>query len=194
MTDRITEKKLKNKRFQKTEAAIITAFFLTKDKLSLERLLRLAKISRSTLYRHHKNIHEIAPDYEKYILRKCKNTLSYFMWIKKTYLKILFQRILVFLSANQLIMNFLLEYGSNNLIERIVAILKPKLLTAGKITDGEMFTLYAKEVAGLIEIWCRAGFNKDDILPTVDKIIYLTNTAHDHFAPIVSSTAPPKNK
>ena len=160
------------------------AFFSAKDKLSPERLLRLAKISRSTLYRHHKNIHEIAPDYEKYILRKCKNTMSYLMCTKKSYPKMLFQRILIFMSANQLIVKFLLEYGNSDLVERIVNALKPKILASSKITDGEMFALYTKEVAGIIELWCRSGFDKDAIFPTVDKIIYLTNTAYDHFAPL----------
>ena len=168
------------------------AFFLAKDKLSLERLLRLAKISRSTLYRHHKNIHEIAPDYERYILRKCKNTMSYLMRTKKSSPKILFQRILVFISANQLIMNFLLEYGSSDLIERIVTALKPKLLASSKIPDGEIFTLYAKEVAGIIEIWCRNGFKREAIFLTLDKIMYLTSTAHNHFAPLAHFDHPTK--
>lgn len=160
------------------------AFFSTREILSLERLLRFAKISRSTLYRHHKNLSEIAPDYEKYILKKCQNTMRRLMIIKKSRLRTLYQRILIFLSANQLIMKFLLEYGEPDLVERIVTAIKPKILATGKVKDGEMFTLYAKEISGLIESWCRSGFEKEDLIPTLDKIMYLTETAFTRLSPL----------
>lgn len=186
MTDRITDEKLKNKRFKKTEEAIIMAFFLAKDKLSLKRLLQLAKISRSTLYRHHKNLTEIVPDYEKYILKKCKNYMKPLIKKDESRLKTLYQRILIFMVANRFIIEFLLKNGSQNIIERIVKALKPMILASGKVTDGEMFKIYTKEVAAIIEEWCRLGFKKDDILPTTYKIMYLTDQAYIRLSPLKS--------
>ena len=57
---KITEQKLKNKRYRATEKAIILAFSLMADRLSLRELIRAARISRTTLYRHHGNITQIA--------------------------------------------------------------------------------------------------------------------------------------
>ena len=191
--DRITEKKLKNKRFKKTEEAIIIVLLSARELLSPERLIRLAHISRSTLYRHHKNVSAIAPNYEKYILRRCKNTMRRFMRIKNSRLSVLYRQILVFLSSNQLIMKFLFRYGDRSLTERIVIIIKPKILVTGKVKDGEMFTLYCKEVAGLIECWCQNGFNKTEIPATIDKITYLTNTAYLRLSPLSHFDSPQKS-
>ena len=162
------------------------AYYLTKDKLSLKRLLKYAKISRSTLYRHHKNLHEIAPDYEKYILKKCKNTMRKLMQSKGSHLKTLYQRILVFMAANQFIMKFLLQYGSPNLMERIVTALKPKIIATNKVADGEMFKIYVKEVSAIIEEWCKNGFKKEAIVPTTNKIMYLTDQAYIRLSPLKS--------
>ncbi|MBR2766517.1 hypothetical protein IKD67_00280 [Candidatus Saccharibacteria bacterium] len=184
MTDRITDEKLKNKRFKKTEEAIIMAFFLNKDKLNLKRLLYLAKISRSTLYRHHRNINEIAPDYEKYILKKCKNYMKPFMKKDEFNLKTLYQRILVFMVANRFIVNYLLKYNSHDFIERIIKALRPIIVASDKVDDGEMFKIYTKEVAAIIEEWCRLGFKKEDILPTTNKIMFLTDQAYIRLSPL----------
>lgn len=186
MADRITDKKLKNKRFQKTEEAIIMAFFLAKDKLSLKRLLYLAKISRSTLYRHHKNLTEIAPDYEKYILKKCKSYMKTLVKNNDSKLKTLYQRILVFMVANRSTIRFLLKYGNQNFTEKIVKALKPKILASGKVADGEMFKIYTKEVATIIEEWCKLGFKKDAIVPTTNKIMFLTDQAYIRLSPLNS--------
>ena len=76
MPIRITEKRLKDKRFRDTEEAIVMAFFVLKDKICLKRLIKTAGISRSTLYRHHENINKIVPDYEEYMVSKYKRFIK----------------------------------------------------------------------------------------------------------------------
>ena len=166
------------------------AFFLAKDKLSLKRILYTAKISRSTLYRHHKNLAEIAPDYEKYIIKKCKNYMKPLMKDDDSQLKVLYQRILVFMVTNRLIIRFLLKYSNQNILEKIVRALKPKILASGKVADGEMFKIYSKEVAGIIEGWCKLGFKKDALVPTTNKIMYLTDQAYPRLSPLNSFNKP----
>lgn len=181
--ERITERKLKDKRFRANEEAILVALISAKERLSPIRLARHAGISRATFYRHHKNVHEIVDDYERYILRKCKNTVMRLIK-KNAHVKTVFQRILIFLSANKMIVKFLLENGCPGLIEKIVLALKPKIIATGKVADGEMYNLYAKEVSGLIETWCRDGFNVDEISVTANKIMYLTKTAYMRLSPL----------
>ncbi len=166
------------------------AFFIAKDKLSLNRLLRLAKISRSTLYRHHKNLQEIAPDYEKYILKKCKKAMKPLMIDEELSIAAIYQRILVFMVANRFIMKFLLKYGSQNLFERIVFAIKPKVLATNKVADGEMYKIYAKEVSAIIEEWGRAGFKKTGIIPVTNKISYITDQANIRLSPLNAFNQP----
>ena len=70
--DRITDKKLNNKKFRKSEEATLDAFFLAKDYLSIKRIAQIAHISRSTIYRHHGSVTKITENYEVFILKRYK--------------------------------------------------------------------------------------------------------------------------
>lgn len=190
MVERITEKKLKNKRFKHSEESIVTALLVAKDKLSLSKIIRIAQISRSTLYRHHGNISEIVPNYEKYILRKWKARVNQLSKIKSLSLKFLYECLLSFLASNHQIIKLLLKYNDHIFIEQFIVTLKPKIFAAGKIIDGEVFTLYAKEVSGLIEAWCNTDFDTDAIPTVVAKIMHLTNTAHTRLSPLAQFDPP----
>lgn len=190
MVGKITEKKLKNKRFRNTEETIVKTIISTKDKLSLAQLIHLAHISRSTIHRHHGNITEIVPNYEKYLLRKCKTTLERLMKIKNIHLEYLYERLMIFLLNNQQIVKLIFKHGDSDFIEKIIFILKPKIISTSKISNDEAFTLYNKEIAGLIELWFYTGFDEANIAPTVEKIMYLTNTAHIRLNPLSKFNQP----
>lgn len=185
-TEPITEKKLKNKRFRKTEDSIIGALFLTKDTLSLKRLIKIAGISRSTLYRHHRNIYEIVPNYEKYIIRKTNLTFKRLMKLKKIHLRTLYVRLLVFMVAHQKIILLIAEFGHYNFTEKIIRVLEPKIITVSKITNQEILDIHIKEIVSLIEQWQQEGFSKEEIPAILDKIMYLTSTAHLRLSPLSS--------
>ena len=184
--DKITEKKLKNKRFRASETSIVTALLSAKDKLNLAQLIRIAHISRSTVHRHHGNIINIVPNYEKYLLRKCKATLGRLMKIENIHLEFLYERLMIFLSNNQQIVTLILKSGNSNFAEQLVSILKPKIISTTKLSDGEALTLHCKEIAGLIELWCRSGFDKSDVATIIDKIRYLTDAAYVHLGPLAT--------
>lgn len=190
MTDRITEKKLKNKRFRNTEETIIATLLTAKELLSPSRLIKIAGISRSTLYRHHQNVHKIIPDYERYISRRFKTNYARLMKIGYIRLRFLYEQIFPLLLANQPIIKLILQHDNHNFTEQIIAILKPKILTVARISDGEAFRIYAKEVAALVEAWCNNGFKRTEINPTVDKIMYLTSTAHTRLSPLAQFDHP----
>ena len=182
--DRITEKKLENKRFKKTEEAIIMAFFLIKDYSNTERFIRAAKISRSTLYRHHETVSQIIPDYEKFILKRYQKTIQKLPM--KTDLYSIYRRTLIFIIANKKITQFLYKFGSHSTLEKMVHCLRLRIFASDKITNNEMFRIYAKEVVGIIEQWELEGFKMDEIPSTVGKIMYLTNNARRQLGPITS--------
>ena len=185
MADRITEAKLKNKRFEKTENAILMAFSSAREILSVSRLIKIARVSRSTFYRHHETVYKIIPDYEKYILKKYRNYTYRLIKIKNIRLKALCERTLAFMVVYRGVLQFLHAHGSTNLNESMLLLLKPKIISAGKISHPDIFDIYIKEVATVITKWQQNGFNKDEIPSTVHKIMYLTNTAHERLSPIV---------
>ena len=186
MSSRITDQKLKNQRFRKTEETIIVNYCLLKGNLNVRKLIKTAQISHSTFYRHHCSIHEIVPSYEQYILRKYKNLINKELKNKSARLPHLFRKTMIFLAVHQKIIQFLLDYGDHNIIETILFYLSPKLLATGKITNQAMLEIYLKEISTLIEQWGRGGFNKDEILTVTDKIIYLTDTVHIRLGPVTN--------
>ena len=182
--ERLTEQKLKNKKFQRAETAILTTLASARELLSVSRLIRLAGISRSTLYRHHRTVSEIIPDYENYLLKRYRHIISRLMKNKSTHLGKLYERTLIFMITYQKILCFLLDCGNQNFTETMIRTLQPKLLATGKIPNSTVLDIYVKEVAAVIEQWQRAGFNKNEISSTLDKIAYLTDTARSRLGPI----------
>lgn len=184
MKNRITDKKLRDKRFRKTEEAIILAFIEAKERLSPERIIRIAHISRSTLYRHHHSIQDIAPDYEEYILRKYHSFIKHNCNKKGTNCGFLYHRILVFISVNHILIDFLLRFGNQNIIEQMILELNTTISIYEDFSE-EIFYIYAKEVSGVIEKWGTGGYSRESITPTVRKITYLTDTALHRLKPLL---------
>lgn len=184
---RITDKKLKNKRFRKTEESIILAFSIVKGILDARKIVRIARISRSTLYRHHQTIGQIAPDYEEYILTKYEKTMRRFMRIKGVQLKSLFEKTLLFLIAHRKIIEFLSQYGRGDLIERMLTVLTPSILATGKVLNGEMLYIYLKAASAVVEQWELNGFSRGDVPLVVNKMMYLTEHARSRLGPIIKN-------
>ncbi|MBR2641218.1 TetR/AcrR family transcriptional regulator [Candidatus Saccharibacteria bacterium] len=185
MNDRITDKKLANKRFRKTEEAIIMAFFVTKDKVNINRIIKTAGISRSTLYRHHKSLDSIVPNYERYIIKKYNHVVKCIIKCKNNNLKSIYQRILIFLSCNKIIINFLYTHGDDKIIEKMIMLLKPYIASHYYLSQEKIFNIYAKEVTGLMEEWIKNGYSFNTINNTVDNIVYITKSAYTRLSPII---------
>ena len=182
--DRITDRKLKNKKFRKSEEAILDAFFLVRNYLSTQKITQAAHISRSTLCRHHGSITKVPINYEIYILKRYQKAIR--RLIKKFPIKQLYRRTLIFIIANKKIIQFLHQFGSHNTFENMVYCLKPKIIASRKVSDDEMFKIYAKEVTCVIEDWAQKGYKIDDISVVVGKIMYLTDTVRARLNPITS--------
>lgn len=186
MGERITDQKLKNQRFRKTEETIIINFCLLKGNFSVKKLIKTAKISHSTFYRHHQSVYEIVPSYERYILQKYKKVIKKTLASNTARLPHLFRNTLIFLSVHQKIMKFLLEYGSSDFTEKLLSVLSSKLFSTGRIRNQTMFEIYLKEISVLINQWQKDGFRKDEIAIITDKIMYLTDTARTRLGPVAN--------
>ena len=180
----ITEQKLKNKRFRKTEEKIISALLLSRDDLSMNNFLKTAEVSRSTIYRHHRNFYNISKNYENYLLRKFRRFLKALVKNKITLAKV-YTRILIFLIPNQKIILLILSRGNRKFIETLLSELR--VIVMKKVKNDKIFKIYLKEVSGVIEEWIYDGFNQKKIEEVVNQISYLTETAWSRLGPLASS-------
>lgn len=160
------------------------AFFLLKDKICLKGLVKTAGISRATLYRHHDNLYRIVPDYEEYMVREYKRVAMRSLRFKRISLRVLYEQLLKLMSNNVKVMEFLFEFDSHEFIEKMILVLKPKIISVSKVSNSEMLKIYVKEIAGVVEEWGMAGFESSKIDVTVEKMMFLTNTAYFRLSPI----------
>ncbi len=183
----ITEKRLANKRFKRTEEVILKAFFECGDDAGTVKVAKRAGVARSTIFFHHRTVRNIVTDYEKYILNSYRKMMRKILVKKNTQLKTLFAKMLIFMALNKRIFEMILKRGDKAIVERMINTLKERILTAIKIPASgreKIFKVYRSEVVTLINEWCKKGFDFDEIGTVVGDIIYLTETARTRLFPI----------
>ena len=172
-----------NKKFSKTEKAIFLAYYKFRDFPSAKALARHAKISRSTLYRHHKKPSALPKDYEKYLLKIYARKMRAFL-NKNPPLKTLFFRTLIFIHTHRLIFKALFKSGDKEIIKKMLDKLKPKILKNWNYAGSteKLYKVYQNEVLGLIETWSENDFNIKEIESVLNDILYLNKTTPKHLS------------
>ena len=175
----ITDKRLANKRFKRTEEAILRAFFESDNFISIEEMARRAGVARSTIYVHHRMVREIIPDYERYILRKYQRMVKKVLKNGDCEIYSMMMKVLIFILVNKKVFIVVLKGGSKRAIEQMINGLRGELIKIMRLSPNQekVFAIYRSEVVELIEIWCQEGFNRDKIEEVVNEIVYLTETA-----------------
>lgn len=181
----LTERKMANERFFKTEKAIFIAYCKLRDYPSAKKIAQRAKISRATLYRHHRKVAKIPEDYEKYLLEKYHKTMRGFVK-KEAKIRILYFRALVFMMNNKDIILALFQEGRKEIIKNMADRLKDRVVNEWKIGGdlSKMFSIYKNEIVGVIEDWAEQDFSEKKLNKTLDDIVYLTQTARQRLLPL----------
>ena len=185
MRQKITDRKLKDQRFRKTEKALIEALFSNKKMLSARVIVKRAKISRATLYRHHGSVYEIVPDYEEYILEKYNRLMRGLVRRKGLKVKTIYHQMLIFIMKNRDIFKMVVERGDGELTGRIVRKIEPKLVEVYRLPKNseKILVVYEKEIIGVVEGWMRGDFKEDEMVILGD-IMYLTETMRSRLMPL----------
>ncbi len=172
----LTEKRMRDRRFRRTEKAILYVVFSVRDYSSASIVAKKARISRSTLYRHHKNTRNIISDYEKYMLKKYSRTIE--KWGKNKKLRFYFEQMLFFIVANKKIILFLLKNGRTGIFEGMMTRLELKVVKATRLPKQAktVLVVYRGEVLGLLEEWGKSEFSDKELDKVLENIMYLTNT------------------
>lgn len=182
----ITEKRLKNRRFRKTEDAILRVFFEEDIYVGIKEMAAKAGVARSTFYHHHKTAREIIPDYRRYILRRYSRMISGAIRINGMKTRVIYTKTLIFIMQNQREFEVLLRSGNMDVMKEMIMGVEGWLVKQMRIPNGarKVFAVYASEVTELINEWCRRGFRKDEMNRVLDDIMYLTDTARIRLGPI----------
>ena len=180
-----TNKTKKDKRFWKNERAIQKAFFRAQEVIGAKLLAKRAKVSRATLYRHHKNVYRIMPDIEQETLNVFEQQMSEVKLKKGVKVQWLFYRMLSYIRKNRTKFRVMVQRGDERILEQMVDDLMPKIVQNYHISmeNEEMVRVYQKEITGVIETWILDGFEKSEMSVLRD-IMYLTRTARKHLMTI----------
>lgn len=181
-----SEKRMLNRRFRGTEEAILDALFSAKNFLNMESVVGGAKISRSTFYRHHKTIHSVVSDYERYVLKKYIKILSKIMHKRDVEIKILYRQMLVFMMVNKKVLLFLLKNNNGEVVRKMIRKLEPSVVEECRWPkeSKKMFEIYVNEIFGVVEGWSKENFAEGRIEVVLGDIMYLTETSRKRLLPL----------
>ena len=186
---RLTEKKLRDARFKRTEEAIFEAFFDMRDgaKLNVNELIQRVGVDRTTFYRHHRAVYEIAEDYEQYIMEKYIKSVEMIRKRDGVELKIIYCRMMGFILQNRRVFEVLLGAGSSRVVEKMVWISEPEVVSFLRLSGNSkrVLRVYIGEVVGLIMDWGLEGFKEVEMVGLLDNIMCMTETARKRLLPLV---------
>ena len=188
-TSGLTEKRMSNKRFRKTEQAIFIAYYTLKDYPTARKLAKRAHISRATLYRHHTNPTKIPRNYEEYLLATYSRIIHRLINKDQATLKVLFLRTLIFISINDKVFGFLFLDGHQDIIKKMFRKLKKRVLQEWNMAGNleKLYIVYENEVVGVIEAWHQKDFSKKYLAATLDDILFLTKTSPHRLSRLIDN-------
>ena len=166
-----------NPRFLATEISILQVILQDKKALSFRVIARRAKISRSTLYRHHKGASDILPDLEKYLLHSFDRLMGGLMRQPRTPIATLYLQTLVFILQNRRYFTLLVRLQGASVLETIMRRLARRVAAIYALPDNssKLLHVFVKEATAILEIWVRGGCrtSEDEVL---HDLLYLTRT------------------
>ena len=177
---------MQNRRYRQTEDAILEVLLRSRTMPSTTELTKKAQISRSTLYRHHRAMPGIIPDYERDILVAFRRESKKFSGRKELNLENFYLKILIFILRYKRVFKILFKYSGDRVVETMVMVVEDQIVKGCHLTKSSkrVFKIYSKEVAGIIEDWGENGFAEDEISGILKKITYLTTTMKKRLGPI----------
>ena len=172
----ITEKRLADKRFKRTEEKILRLFFEDEKCLEMKTLAKKVGVTRSTVYRHHRAARNIVLDYENFVLR------LFIRMVKRNSrlpVRLLFLKTLYFVMNKEEIFRILMKYCEERVFYKMIIGIDSQMLKKMKLPRNAylVYVVYASEVARLMYEWGKNGFLESEIEVVLDRIMFLTMTA-----------------
>ena len=181
------ERGMRNKRYRKTEEAILKVFFDENKKgITMQKMARKAKVGRSTMYTHHHAIREILPDYERYILREYWLLMQKKIKKKNLQLRTLYLDTLLFILRNRKIFEMFLELNDRDVMIRMVKKLESRIYNFARLPKNseKIFRIYASEIVEIVFEWGEENFSEKELEKVLSDIMYLTESSRNRLMPI----------
>ena len=177
---------MKDKRFFRTEKAIFIAYYKLCDYPSAKKIARHAKVSRATLYRHHKCVASIPEDHERYLVQAYSKMIRKFLAKNSADLKQIYFRTLVFILNHDETFRVLFRDNRREAVRKMIGKLRGKVEQRWRMAGNldKMFNVYQNEVIGVIEAWGKQGFPAESLDTVLVDIMYLTRTARQRLLPL----------
>ena len=184
----ITEKRLKNRRFKKTEDKILEVFFQEECKC-ICKLAKQAGVARTTVYFHHHRVSGIPTDYQHYILYIYKKTLKRIADKDNTKIDTIFEVTLLFMMQNKKMFKVALYYNDPTVYLKMIEMLKPLIEKGMGLPKNSkrMFNVYTVEVVELINEWGKDGYKEEEMKGLLKNIMYLTKSLRTRLSPIMEN-------
>lgn len=181
----ITEKRLKNRRFKRTEEKILEAYF--EGECTLCGLAKRIGVARTTVYFHHHRIASIPVDYQHYILYIYKKALTRIEKSSDLKIESVFEITLFFILQNKELFQVALRTGDTLVYRKMMIMLRPLIIEAIRLPKNSkrMFNVYAVSVAELLDEWGKSGFKEAEMKELLKNILFLTKTFRTSLAPIM---------
>ena len=175
---RLTEALLSNRRFCKFEDAIVRVFFKHGGYTNVRRLTSEAGLVRTSFYKHHKTVARVIPDYEEYIYRKYSKAIQKYLRKNGISVKGLYRRTLFFILKERKIFRILVRAEDKKIFVRMVTRLKNYIDELDGLSGNtkNIYDIYSGEIAEIIFIWGKAGFEKETVEQVLDDIMQITTT------------------
>ncbi|MBQ3348302.1 TetR family transcriptional regulator [Candidatus Saccharibacteria bacterium] len=182
----LTEKRMRDKRFKRTEEAILRVFFEEDNYISIEEIAKKVGVARSTFYHHHRAIREIIPDYERFLLRRYRRRVRRLLKKDNVRMKILYFEMLTFMARHREALGTLERDNRREVIAKMIQELAPKMDRLGSANDahGKIMRVYQSEVVEIVRMWGEEGFSNEKIEVVLKDIMYLTETARVRLKPL----------
>lgn len=177
--NRLTEKKMKNRKFEQIEGQIVEAFFKGDEYDNVKKISKRAKIARSTFYSHHISAKNITKDYKSYLLTKYKKLVKKLLKNKYAQLKQIYLKTLIFIVKNQKSFKILVHSNDHSIFEEMLELLKTKIITVIYLPtyNDKLWQIYVAEITEVLWHWSEKGFKLTKLNTTLNDIMYLTKTA-----------------
>lgn len=183
----ITEKRLNDRRFQKTEDAILAVFFAMRGYVSMSRLAVKVGVARSTIYCHHASIDGILTDYEKYILRKYRRAVRKMMKRDTVQTRVFYRQMALFMLQNRKIFEILIRGGNKAVLTEMVREVIEVTPARMKLPKNHKIgtEIYVSSVVEILWKWGKEGLTSRELTKVLANILYVTDNAKGWVEPMI---------
>jgi len=174
----LTRKKLSNRQFSRIEDAIVRVFFRRRGRANTRRIATEIGVARGTIYNHHRVVELVPRDYEDYIIELYSGEIRKYLHQKNVTLSGLYRRMLVFVLQEQKVFKILIKAKDREVFVRMVE----RLRRFNKELDGlagntnDIYNIYSGEIAEILFIWGRGGFEREKMNEVLSDILQVTST------------------